>query len=85
MQISKEQLLLHHFQLQILGYFHLVSPSNFSSVIFLNSLIFNSLIQIKILIILSISLNEILIPLLVLFSYLIIKLFFKIKSKRQIQ
>ena len=51
----------------------------------MKNILFNSLIQIKILIILSISLNEILIPLLVLFSYLIIKLFFKIKSKRQIQ
>ena len=51
----------------------------------MKNLLFNSLIQIKILIILSISLNEILIPLLVLLSYSIIKLFFNIKSKRQIQ
>lgn len=51
----------------------------------MKNLLFNSLIQIKILIILSISFNEILIPLLVLLSYLIIKLFFKIKSKRQTQ
>lgn len=51
----------------------------------MKNLLFNSLIQIKILIILSVSLNEILIPLLVLLSYLIIKLFFIIKSKRQIQ
>jgi len=51
----------------------------------MKNLLFNSLIQIKILIILSISFNEILIPLLVILSYLIIKLFFNIKIKRQIQ
>ena len=50
----------------------------------MKNLLFNSLIQIKILIIMSVSFNDILTPLLIFLGYIIIKLFFELRSKRQI-
>jgi len=51
----------------------------------MKNLLLNFLIQIKIIIILSISFNEIALPFIVFITYLIIKLFFELRNKRQIQ